>query len=250
MWQSFEFWQLNCLWSLWRRHHHFCLTTPLSLLQNREGFYLQNTHYLNASAVDPAHNQGSTSFFKGKVVEAILGDAFLDFRLIVEVFNAQHCSIGLAVFEGCEEVELVAEFAWSILREVGEKKISCSEEGGRGRSQRRRNASLWSTQELASLLRFHFASVVIDLKLVPFLFVSREVNFSVDLAWIYYGCCHDRSADKHLCLDCLLLKGLLIVVELKVKWSIVRSFSFLLQVNGVQLFEKRVTSFDAGSAGL
>lgn len=85
---------------------------------------------------------------------------------------------------------------------------------------------------------------------MPFLLISREVDLSVILAWIDHRCCHDGFANEYLSLDCLLLKGLLIVVELKVEWSIIRPSSFLLQVNGVKLLEKSVTSFDAGPAGL
>lgn len=70
---------------------------------------------------------------------------------------------------------------------------------------------------------------------MPFLLLSWEVNLSVVLAWIDHRSCHDGFADEYLCLDRLLLKGFLIIVELKIEWSIIRPFSFLLQVNGVKL---------------
>lgn len=69
----------------------------------------------------------------------------MDLGLVVEVVNAQHCSISLAVLQGCEEMELVAEFAGSIFWEIGENEISCSEESGRSRRQRRRDVGLRPT---------------------------------------------------------------------------------------------------------
>lgn len=118
------------------------MTAPLSLIQNCEGFYFQGAHDLSVAVVGPAYGQGSARFLEGEIEEAILGDAFLDLGLVVEVVNAQHCSISLAVLQCCEEVELVAEFAGSIFWEIGENEISCSEESGRSGRQRRRDVCL------------------------------------------------------------------------------------------------------------
>lgn len=76
------------------------------------------------------------------MIGAILGDAFLDLGLIVEVINAKHGSVGLSVLEGREEVELGVEFAGSVFWEIGEKEESSSQESGRSGGQRRRNVGL------------------------------------------------------------------------------------------------------------
>lgn len=85
---------------------------------------------------------------------------------------------------------------------------------------------------------------------MPIFLRSWEVNLSVVLTWINNRRGHDGLTNKHLCLNGLLFEGLLIVVELKAERPIIRPFSFLFQVNGVQLLEERVTSLDAGSACL
>lgn len=111
------------------------------------------------------------------------------------IFDSEDASLGFVEFEGCEDVELVAEFNRSVLWVVCKEHVPSPHESRRGRCQCAFYHCLGPAEILRYLFMDYFASVRIYLEFVPLLGLSREVDLPLVVALVDNGSSHEILAN-------------------------------------------------------